>query len=170
MIPIHCTIIIFPHFFSQINLSLILRSQIKIYFITLCPLSKKYWFFCSYNKSFTKSFVFYSLQRLPVITLSSLSIAFTLFASASIYRVSKKSHTASFTVVTLRIVTTWLLTHTWSRDERIVSIQFITIRTWKWWYWTQVTLLKDRQSSLAPSYPIRILFICCVYFTLIMKL
>ena len=36
--------------------------------------------------------------------------------------------------------------------------------------WSQDTLLKDWQSSLAPSYPIRILFICCVYFTLIMKL
>ena len=35
---------------------------------------------------------------------------------------------------------------------------------------TPHTLLKDRQSSLAPSHPIRILFICCVYFTLIMKL
>ena len=34
----------------------------------------------------------------------------------------------------------------------------------------QDTLLKDWQSSLAPSHPIRILFICCVYFTLIMKL
>ena len=34
----------------------------------------------------------------------------------------------------------------------------------------QDTLLKDRQSSLVSSQPIRILFICCVYFTLIMKL
>ena len=35
---------------------------------------------------------------------------------------------------------------------------------------SQDTLLKDRQSSLAPSHPIRILFICCIYFTLQMKL
>ena len=36
--PVHCTIIILPHFFSQINLSLILRLQIKIYFKTQCLL------------------------------------------------------------------------------------------------------------------------------------
>ena len=34
----------------------------------------------------------------------------------------------------------------------------------------QDTLLKDRQSSLVSSHPIKILFMCCVYFTLIMKL
>ena len=32
MSPIHCTIVILPHLFSKFNLSLILRSQIKIYF------------------------------------------------------------------------------------------------------------------------------------------
>ena len=36
MSPVRCTIEILPHFFSQINLSLILRSQIKINFKTLC--------------------------------------------------------------------------------------------------------------------------------------
>ena len=35
MSPVCCTIVILPHFFSQINLSLILRLQIKIYFISL---------------------------------------------------------------------------------------------------------------------------------------
>ena len=34
----------------------------------------------------------------------------------------------------------------------------------------QDTLLKDWQSSLVSPHPIRILFICCIYFTLIMKL
>ena len=47
MSPVSCTKVILPNFFSQINLSLVLRSQIKIYFITLClcPLNhvqKKY--------------------------------------------------------------------------------------------------------------------------------
>jgi len=32
----------------------------------------------------------------------------------------------------------------------------------------QDTLLKDWQSSLVSPHPIRILFICCIYFTLIM--
>ena len=44
------------------------------------------------KRSFPWSFNFYALQHLPVITLSSLSITFTLFTCASIKRVSKKSH------------------------------------------------------------------------------
>ena len=38
MSPDSCTKVILPHFFSQINLSLILRLQIKIYFKTQCLL------------------------------------------------------------------------------------------------------------------------------------
>ena len=38
------------------------------------------------------------------------------------------------------------------------------------WDLTQDTLLKDRQRQLVSIQPIRILFICCIYFTLIMKL
>ena len=73
----------------------------------------------------------------------------------------------------------WILWQARLEETRMSHCQFWT-STWNCKVWpeknhtysakTQDTLLKDRQSSLVSPHPIRILFICCVYFALTMKL
>ena len=50
------------------------------------------------------------------------------------------------------------------------SMNFSTILRYILQIFPKDTLLKDRQSSLVSSHPIRILSMCCVYFNMIMKL
>ena len=94
---------------------------------------------------------------------------------AAIFLYSNTIDFMNATVVTTVDTMTVPLSEVFFPSVVVCNINQVTIRVEKkilrrFWGGLQDTLLKDRQRRLVSIQPIRILFICCAYFTLIMTL